>query len=60
MTQTVTFQLNWEPNGFQAPYFLARQQGFYEEEGIDVQFVEGQGSPFAAEQIARGDRKSVV
>jgi NitT/TauT family transport system substrate-binding protein len=54
MTETVTFQLNWEPNGFQAPYFLARQQGFYEEEGLDVQFVEGQGSPFAAEQTARG------
>lgn len=54
MTETVTFQLNWEPNGFQAPYFFARHQGFYEEEGLDVQFVEGQGSPFAAEQTARG------
>ncbi|WP_129113507.1 ABC transporter substrate-binding protein [Halegenticoccus tardaugens] len=51
---TVTFQLNWEPNGFQAPYFLARARGFYEEEGLDVQFVEGHGSPFAAEQAARG------
>ncbi|WP_254547178.1 ABC transporter substrate-binding protein [Halomarina pelagica] len=52
--ETVTFQLNWEPNGFQAPYFLARSRGFYEEEGIDVQFLEGHGSPFAAEQAARG------
>jgi len=51
---TVTFQLNWEPNGFQAPYFLARRRGYYEEEGLDVQFVEGHGSPFAAEQTARG------
>ena len=51
---TVTFQLNWEPNGFQAPYFLARARGFYEEEGLDVQFVEGHGSPFAAEEAARG------
>ncbi|MES3516355.1 MAG: ABC transporter substrate-binding protein [Natronomonas sp.] len=51
---TVTFQLNWEPNGFQAPYFLARRRGFYEEEGLDVQFVEGHGSPFAAEETARG------
>lgn len=54
MTETVSFQLNWEPNGFQAPYFLARSRGFYEEEGLDVQFVEGHGSPFAAEQAARG------
>lgn len=51
---TVTFQLNWEPNGFQAPYFLARERGFYDEEGLDVQFVEGHGSPHAAEQVARG------
>jgi NitT/TauT family transport system substrate-binding protein len=52
--EPVTFQLNWEPNGFQAPYFLARSDGFYEAEGLDVQFVEGHGSPFAAEQTAKG------
>ena len=50
----VSFQLNWEPNGFQAPYFLARERGFYDDEGVDVAFVEGHGSPFAAEQAARG------
>lgn len=54
MTATVGFQLNWEPNGFQAPYFLARERGFYEAEGLTVQFIEGHGSPFAAEQAARG------
>ncbi len=54
MTETVGFQLNWEPNGFQAPYFLARDRGFYDEEGLAVQFIEGHGSPFAAEQAARG------
>ncbi|WP_251328075.1 ABC transporter substrate-binding protein [Haloplanus pelagicus] len=54
MTETVTFQLNWEPNGFQAPYFLARREGFYADEGLDVEFVEGHGSPFAAERTANG------
>jgi NitT/TauT family transport system substrate-binding protein len=54
VTETVSFQLNWEPNGFQAPYFLARERGFYDAEGLDVQFVEGHGSPYAAEQTARG------
>lgn len=53
-TREISFQLNWEPNGFQAPYFLARRRGFYEAEGLDVAFVEGHGSPFAAEQTARG------
>ncbi len=52
--RSISFQLNWEPNGFQAPYFLARERGFYEEEGLDVEFVEGHGSPFAAEEAARG------
>lgn len=51
---SISFQLNWEPNGFQAPYFLAREHGFYEEEGLEVKFVEGHGSPFAAEETARG------
>ncbi|MDL5362473.1 ABC transporter substrate-binding protein [Halalkalicoccus sp. NIPERK01] len=51
---SISFQLNWEPNGFQAPYFLARERGFYEEEGIEVRFVEGHGSPFAAKEAARG------
>ena len=50
----VTFQLNWEPNGFQSPYFLARERGFYDEEDLEVRFVEGHGSPFAAEETARG------
>jgi NitT/TauT family transport system substrate-binding protein len=54
MTETVGFQLNWEPNGFQAPYFLARERGYYEAEGLDVEFIEGHGSPFAAEEAARG------
>jgi NitT/TauT family transport system substrate-binding protein len=54
---SVDFQLNWEPNGFQAPYFLARERGFYDEEGIEVRFVEGHGSPFAAEEAARGRRE---
>ena len=55
--RAVDFQLNWEPNGFQAPYFLARERGFYEEENIEVRFVEGHGSPFAAEEAARGRRE---
>lgn len=54
MDRSIDFQLNWEPNGFQAPYFLARERDYYAEEGLDVRFVEGHGSPFAAEQVAEG------
>lgn len=54
MTETLSFQLNWEPNGFQSPYFLAREEGFYREAGLEIEFVEGHGSPYAAERAARG------
>lgn len=54
-TEGLSFQLNWEPNGFQSPYFLAREEGFYAAEGLDLEFVEGHGSPYAAERAARGD-----
>lgn len=57
VTETVDFQLNWEPNGFQAPYFLARERDFYADEGLDVRFVEGHGSPHAVEQAASGRRE---
>jgi NitT/TauT family transport system substrate-binding protein len=58
--ESLTFQLNWEPNGFQAPYFLARERGFYEEEGVDVAFLEGHGSPFAAEQAAKDEAEADI
>jgi len=54
-SEPISFQLNWEPNGFQSPYFLAREAGFYEAEGLEVEFVEGHGSPFAVERAARGE-----
>lgn len=57
VSESIDFQLNWEPNGFQAPYFLARKRGFYEDEGLDVRFVEGHGSPFAAEEAGAGNRE---
>ncbi|PCR92366.1 ABC transporter substrate-binding protein [Natrinema ejinorense] len=52
--EPLSFQLNWEPNGFQSPYFLAREAGFYREEGLEVEFLEGHGSPYAVERAARG------
>lgn len=58
MTETVDFQLNWEPTGSQAPFFLAHERGYYEEEGLDVRLLGawgggvGTGSPFAAERAA--------
>ncbi|MFB6102747.1 MAG: ABC transporter substrate-binding protein [Haloplanus sp.] len=61
MSETIDVQLNWEPTGFQAPFFLARERGFYADAGLDVRLMGawgggvGTGSPFAAERAA--DRK---
>lgn len=58
MTETIDFQLNWEPTGFQAPFFLASERGYYADAGLDVQLLGawgggvGTGSPFAAERAA--------
>ena len=58
MTEQVDFQLNWEPTGFQAPFFLGAERGYYADEGLDVRMLGargggvGTGSPFATERVA--------
>lgn len=53
--QSVSVILNWKPNPTQAGYFVARDRGFYEEEGLDVELVSGQGGGFAAKQVGLGN-----
>ncbi|MFB6196478.1 MAG: ABC transporter substrate-binding protein [Haloplanus sp.] len=58
MAETIDLQLNWEPTGFQAPFYLARERGYFEDAGLDVRLLGawgggvGTGSPFAAERAA--------
>jgi len=40
----VTFRMNWKFTGPHAVYLLGKDLGFYEEEGIDLQIMEGNGS----------------
>ncbi|GAB7017188.1 ABC transporter substrate-binding protein [Halostagnicola bangensis] len=48
-TDSVGLLLNWQPGGLHVPYYVARDQGFYEEHGISVDQIErGQGSDFSA------------
>lgn len=48
--------LNWKPNATQAGYFVADRNGFYEEEGLNVDLVSGQGGAFAAKQVGLGNQ----
>ncbi|MDJ1434151.1 ABC transporter substrate-binding protein [Halostagnicola sp. A-GB9-2] len=50
-TGSVDLVLNWQLGGLHVPYYVARDQGFYEDHGISVDEVErGQGSDFSATQ----------
>lgn len=44
----VTLRLDWIVDGSHAPFFAALDQGFFEEEGLAVEILEGGGSGLAA------------
>jgi NitT/TauT family transport system substrate-binding protein len=50
--QSVGLRLNWVIAGNHAPYFLAKQEGFWEACGLDVSIAAGQGSGDTAQLIA--------
>lgn len=51
----LTFQLNWVPGGFNAGFAAARELGYYEEEGLFVAIVPGNGSGTTAQLAAAGN-----
>ena len=51
----IKFRMDWTIYGLHAPFFLALENGFYREEGLDVKILEGQGSATVAKLIAQGD-----
>jgi NitT/TauT family transport system substrate-binding protein len=42
--ESVTLRLDFAIDGLHAPFFVAQEKGWYEEEGLDVNIVPGQGS----------------
>ena len=46
------FRLNWTLYGEHAPFFVARDKGFYKEEGLEVEIMEGSGSTTVAQLVA--------
>lgn len=49
------FRLNWTLYGEHAPFFVARDKGFYAAEGLDVEIQEGSGSTTVAQLVASGN-----
>ncbi len=50
----VSFQLDFIATGVHAPYYYAREQGWYEKAGIDLSIDVGKGSAFAAQTVGSG------
>ena len=48
----VTLLLNWYVYSEHAPFFLGKEKGFYEAEGIDLDIQEGRGSAVSIQAVA--------
>jgi len=50
----IDFVLNFAAAGFHAGFAAAEVEGFYEDEGLDVEITEGQGSTTTSQLVASG------
>lgn len=48
------FLLNWTISGDHAPYYVALDKGWYDEVGLDVNIIVGQGSGFTVQSVDTG------
>jgi NitT/TauT family transport system substrate-binding protein len=48
------FLLNWTISGDHAPYYVALDKGWYDEVGLDVNIILGQGSGFTVQSVDTG------
>ena len=52
--ETVNLALDWVVNGTHAPYFVARDKGFYRDAGLEVAISRGFGSGDTVKRVASG------
>jgi NitT/TauT family transport system substrate-binding protein len=52
--EKIKFQLDWIIEGKHVPFFVAREKGFFEKNGLDVTLLEGKGSANSATFIDLG------
>ncbi len=53
-TKQATLRFNWTVKGEFTPFFVAREKGFYEAAGVDLQLLEGKSGTQAVEVIGAG------
>ena len=52
--QQLDFQLNWKITADHAPYYVALEKGWYDEVGLDVNIILGQGSGYTVQTLDTG------
>ena len=52
-----TLILNWIAGGDHAPYYYAKQEGWYDEAGLDLTIEQGKGSQLAAQRVGIGSNQ---
>src|SRR5438876_10871080 len=50
--EKVVLMLNWYLYSEHAPFFLGKERGYYEQEGIDLDIQEGRGSGVTVQAVA--------
>jgi NitT/TauT family transport system substrate-binding protein len=51
---SLSFRLDWIVDGSHTCFYVAQQNGYFRDEGLDVQILEGAGSGTAADLVANG------
>jgi len=51
---TLTVRLEWLPTGYQAPFWLAVQNGWFKRAGLDVSIADGTGSVTTVQMVGSG------
>src|SRR3569623_1027343 len=52
--EKVTLLLNWYLYSEHAPFFLGKERGYFDQEGIDLEIQEGRGSGVTVQAVAAG------
>src|SRR3954471_17159938 len=52
--EKVTLLLNWYLYSEHAPFFLGKERGYFDQEGIDLEIQEGRGSGVTVQVVAAG------
>jgi NitT/TauT family transport system substrate-binding protein len=50
----ITLRLDWVAQGYQAPFYAALGLGYYEDEGLDVEILDGRGTSTTIKVVANG------